>query len=70
MGGVEASVSKIKHKLQSMGEREVEARTIGQWVMEELKDLDHVAYIRFASVYLSFDDVNAFREAIEKLEKK
>ena len=70
MEGVEASVSKIKHKLQSMGEREVKARTIGQWVMEELKNLDHVAYIRFASVYLSFDDVDAFREAIEKLEKK
>ncbi|HEY9051262.1 MAG TPA: transcriptional regulator NrdR, partial [Gammaproteobacteria bacterium] len=49
--------------------REVDSRKIGEWVMEELKSLDHVAYIRFASVYLSFEDVDAFRDAIEKLEQ-
>lgn len=69
MEQIEVSVSHIKHRLLSLGEREVDARKIGDWVMEELKTLDHVAYIRFASVYLSFEDVDAFREAIEKLEQ-
>lgn len=69
MAQIEESISRIKHKLLSDGEREVEARKIGDWVMEELKLIDHVAYIRFASVYLSFEDVDAFREAIKKLEQ-
>ncbi len=69
MEQIEDAVCKIKHKLLSLGEREVHARQIGDWVMDELKNLDHVAYIRFASVYLSFDDVDAFRKAIEKLEQ-
>ncbi len=67
---IEDSISHIKHKLLSQGEREVEARRIGDWVMEELQSLDHVAYIRFASVYLSFEDVDAFRKTIEKLEQQ
>lgn len=67
---IEESISHIKHKLLSAGEREVDARTIGEWVMEELQQLDHVAYIRFASVYLSFEDVDAFRKMIEKLEQQ
>jgi len=67
---IEESISHIKHKLLSLGEREVDARRIGDWVMEELRDLDHVAYIRFASVYLSFEDVDAFRKTIEKLEQQ
>lgn len=67
---IEESISHIKHKLLSLGEREVDARTIGAWVMEELQSLDHVAYIRFASVYLSFEDVDAFRKTIEKLEQQ
>lgn len=66
---IEDSLNRIKHKLLSAGEREVAARKIGGWVMDELKELDHVAYIRFASVYLSFDDVDAFRKAINKLEQ-
>ena len=70
MEQIEASVSRIKHNLLAAGERELDARRIGEWVMEELKSLDHVAYIRFASVYLSFEDVDAFREAIEKLEQQ
>lgn len=68
MEQIEASVSHIKHNLMTAGEREVDARTIGDHVMEELRQLDHVAYIRFASVYLDFEDVDAFRQAIEKLE--
>ena len=67
---IEDSISHIKHKLLSLGEREVDARRIGAWVMEELQVLDHVAYIRFASVYLSFEDVDAFRKTIEKLEQQ
>ncbi len=67
---IEASIGHIKHILLSLGEREVDARRVGDWVMEELQALDHVAYIRFASVYLSFEDVDAFRKTIEKLEQQ
>jgi transcriptional repressor NrdR len=66
---VEEAVARIKRKLLGQGEREVSSRRIGEWVMEELRGLDQVAYIRFASVYLSFADVQAFREVIERLEK-
>ncbi|MCK5336374.1 MAG: transcriptional regulator NrdR, partial [Gammaproteobacteria bacterium] len=59
----------IKHQLLASGEREVTTGFIGELVMDALKKLDHVAYIRFASVYLSFDDVDAFRQAIDKLER-
>jgi len=51
-----------------MGEREVKARMLGDWVMEELRAMDQVAYVRFASVYHSFGDVRAFLEEIERLE--
>jgi transcriptional repressor NrdR len=64
---VEAAVSSICHKLRAMGEREVQARTIGELVMDELRHLDEVAYVRFASVYRSFQDVEAFRDEIERL---
>jgi transcriptional repressor NrdR len=50
------------------GEREIGARRVGEWVMEELKQLDEVAYIRFASVYRQFEDAAAFREAIDTLQ--
>lgn len=65
---VEAVVARVKHRLQVMGEREVPARQIGEWIMQELRDLDQVAYVRFASVYRSFQDVNAFKEEIDRLE--
>ncbi len=65
---VETAISNIKIDLMRTGEREVASQTIGQRVMEALRDLDHVAYIRFASVYLSFEDVDAFRELIARLE--
>jgi transcriptional repressor NrdR len=55
--------------LRSVNEREVPSRLIGEWVMTELKRLDQVAYVRFASVYRRFEDVQAFREEIEKLER-
>lgn len=65
---VEASLARISHKLQVAGEREIKSRQLGEWVMQELKGLDEVAYVRFASVYHRFQDVNAFREEIERLQ--
>ena len=61
-------MSQIKHKLRTEGEREVKSRKLGDWVMEQLRTLDQVAYVRFASVYRSFEDVRAFLEEIERLE--
>lgn len=66
---VEAAVERICHRLRSLGEREVAARLIGEFVMEELKQLDAVAYVRFASVYHRFRDVDAFREQIDRLDE-
>ena len=65
---IESSISHIIHKARASGEREIPSQQMGEWVMDELKQLDHVAYVRFASVYRSFQDVNAFREEIEKLQ--
>jgi len=67
---VDAALDRIRRKLIATGEREVPSRRIGEWVMEELRALDQVAYVRFASVYRSFQDVNAFREEIERLERQ
>lgn len=64
----ESAINHIKHRLHVSGEREIRARELGEWVMNELRDLDEVAYVRFASVYRRFQDVNAFREEIERLQ--
>ena len=64
---LEEAVSRIAHKLRALGEREVASRAIGELVMDELRHLDEVAYVRFASVYRSFQDLDAFREEIERL---
>ena len=64
---VDAALSRIGHKLRSLGEREVQSRAIGELVMDELRHLDEVAYVRFASVYRSFQDLEAFREEIDRL---
>jgi len=66
---IESAIARIIQRLRATGDREVPSRRLGEWVMEELRDLDQVAYVRFASVYRSFQDVNAFREEIERLEK-
>lgn len=66
---VEAAIGRVKHNLHTLGEREITSRSIGEWVIDELRELDQVAYVRFASVYRSFQDVNAFREEIERLER-
>lgn len=64
---VEEAVARVTHRLQTMGEREVHSRRIGDLVMEELRRLDEVAYVRYASVYRSFQDVESFQEEIRKL---
>jgi transcriptional repressor NrdR len=66
----EAAVNRVKRRMLAAGEREISADNIGEWVMEELRTLDQVAYVRFASVYRSFQDVQAFREIIEGLEQE
>lgn len=64
---IETTLTQIKHQLQATGERELDSRVIGEMVMEALKRLDHVAYVRFASVYRDFQDLNEFRAEIDKL---
>lgn len=64
---IEAAIARIGHKLQVTGEREIRSLQVGERVMEELKALDEVAYVRFASVYRSFEDANEFREEVERL---
>lgn len=66
---VDAAIDRVVHKYLSLGEREVSSRSIGESVMEELYKLDDVAYIRFASVYKSFQDVDDFRDAIKEVQK-
>lgn len=70
MEKVDIAVEHIKHKLRALGEREVKSRKVGDWVMEQLRGMDQVAYVRFASVYRSFEDVRAFLEEIERLENE
>jgi transcriptional repressor NrdR len=67
---VESAINRINRKLVTTGEHEVASRRIGELVMEELRGLDQVAYVRFASVYRKFEDVEAFREEIERLERE
>ena len=67
---VESTINRIKHNLRATGEREIKTRAVGEMVMEELRELDEVAYVRFASVYRSFQDVNEFREEIERMDKE
>lgn len=68
MERIEIAISHIEHTLRATGEREVKSRKLGDWVMEQLRNMDQVAYVRFASVYRSFEDVRAFLEEIERLE--
>ncbi len=66
---VEAALSRIRKILMAKGEREIAALELGELVMKELKALDHVAFVRFASVYRSFEDVSEFTQMIEHLQK-
>ena len=65
---IETAVNHIKQYLRATGEREIASGVIGELVMEELKALDQVAYVRFASVYRSFQDIEEFNKEIEKLQ--
>src|SRR6056300_133296 len=65
---IETQIHQIKHRLRATGEREIQSRELGELVMAALKTLDQVAYVRFASVYKSFQDLAEFRDAIELLE--
>lgn len=64
---VEEAVSRIKANLRATGEREIPSRDVGEQVMNELRQLDEVAFVRFASVYRSFKDLNEFRQEIDRL---
>jgi len=66
---IEAAINRIKKELMEMGDREVPVQTLGEKVMKELSLLDHVAYVRFASVYRSFQDVSEFTDMIQDLQK-
>ncbi len=63
-------IDHIRRRMLAVGEREVSSRQIGEWVMGKLRELDQVAYVRFASVYRKFEDVNAFRTEIDQLEQQ
>jgi transcriptional repressor NrdR len=67
---VEQAIARIMSKLRATGEREVDVEMVGELVINELAELDDVAFVRFASVYRRFEDVSQFRKEIEKLEKK
>jgi transcriptional repressor NrdR len=67
---IEAGLTRIMHWLMATGEREIPSRTLGEKLMAELREMDQVAYVRFASVYRSFEDVNEFREEVDRLENE
>ncbi|MBX9400070.1 transcriptional regulator NrdR [Lysobacter sp. BMK333-48F3] len=66
---VEAAVRAVVHRLRMTAERELASRRVGDFVMDELRKLDHVGYVRFASVYRAFEDVADFREELDRLER-
>ena len=66
---IEEMISRITHRLQTEGEQEVPARIVGEMVMEALQAVDEVAYVRFASVYRSFQDVTEFQDEIQRLQQ-
>jgi transcriptional repressor NrdR len=67
---IEAALNRIKKGLMDRGDREISTQELGEKIMQELNALDHVAYVRFASVYRSFQDVSEFTDMIEDLQKK
>jgi len=66
---IETALTNITHQLQAAGEREIPSMQVGGYVMDALRELDQVAYVRFASVYRDFKDLNEFREELDKLEQ-
>ncbi len=66
---VDAAINRIEQRILALGEREIPSRVVGEMVMRELKKMDDVAYIRFASVYEDFQRVDDFREAIQQVKR-
>ena len=66
---VDGAISRIEEKLRTLGEREIASHQLGELVMRELKKLDKVAYIRFASVYRSFQDIDEFTALVDEVRK-
>jgi transcriptional repressor NrdR len=64
---VETAIARILRKVMTTGEREIPSSQVGEWVMEELYQLDQVAYVRFASVYRCFQDIDEFQKEISRL---
>jgi len=67
---VELSINKLKSQMRATGEREITSEMLGKLLMTQLKELDKVAYLRFASVYLSFEDVSEFADEVARLGKE
>jgi transcriptional repressor NrdR len=67
IGTIEAVTDRIEKRIQEMGETEIESRIVGEEVMKELHQLDQVAYVRFASVYREFKDIDQFMEELKTL---
>jgi transcriptional repressor NrdR len=67
---IEEILNQIEEKIRRTGTEQIESKVIGEYVMESLKETDHVAYIRFASVYRSFTDVSSFQEEVKNLIKQ
>ncbi len=67
---VESAIHRIQHKMLTSGNREIDSRELGEWVMQELNDLDQVAFVRFASVYRSFQDVDEFSKEVKRLQEQ
>jgi transcriptional repressor NrdR len=65
---IEAGINRLLSRLRNLGERELETRVLGEWVMAELRNLDEVAYLRFASVYRRFQDIHEFNQEIARLQ--
>ena len=66
---VESAIERIQHRLHASGEREMPSRQVGEYIMDELRNLDQVAYVRFASVYRSFQDISEFQQEINRLQE-
>jgi transcriptional repressor NrdR len=67
---IEAAVRAVVHQLRMTTEREIQSRRVGEFVIGELRKLDHVGFVRFASVYRSFEDITDFREELDRLERE
>ena len=67
---IEEMIDNIEEKIRRVGKEEIETSLIGEYVMDALKEVDHVAYIRFASVYRQFTDVTSFEKEVKNLTEK